>query len=335
MTILRAIGLLLVFFAGLYILRDPIQHTGPNLNVYIVEPLKEFFTDITSATTSLPDYAPLPSVSTSTATLPKVVPFINANSTFSTSDSASNITDTVLSSPSKKEMAALPPVKAKSTETGSHLTISGIISFSNKERIAVGLPALRENPKLAASAQSKLDDMFNNQYFEHVSPTGLSVSDLADKAEYSYIVIGENLALGNFGSNENVVEAWMNSPGHKANILNQRYQEIGVAVAQRMYQGRQQWIAVQHFGTPLSACPAPRSQDKSVIDALEKELIQREADLETKKKIVDTLSGSEYENAVRTYNDLIEVYNGLLATLKAKIAVYNESVKNFNSCLGV
>ena len=61
--------------------------------------------------------------------------------------------------------------------------------------------------------------------------------------------------------------AWMNSPGHRANILNPHFQEIGVAVGKGMYEGHETWIAVQSFGMPLSACPASDANLKIKIDA--------------------------------------------------------------------
>jgi uncharacterized protein YkwD len=93
--------------------------------------------------------------------------------------------------------------------------------------------------------------MFENQYFAHESPTGEKVSDLAKKFGYDFLLIGENLAMGNFSSDEDLVLAWMESPGHRENILNEKYQEIGVAVKKGIFEGKEVWIAVQHFGLPF------------------------------------------------------------------------------------
>ena len=105
----------------------------------------------------------------------------------------------------------------------------GIISLTNIERKKVGLSELIKDPLLSKAAEIKLQDMFQKQYFQHVSPSGDSVSDVKTKTGYEYIVVGENLALGVFAGDAQVVAAWMASPGHK-NILDSRYQEIGLAV---------------------------------------------------------------------------------------------------------
>src|SRR6185369_15716694 len=118
-----------------------------------------------------------------------------------------------------------------------------------------GLPALKENALLDKAAKKKLDDMFAQQYFEHINPQGKGPSDLAKSVGYDYIAIGENLALGNFKNDAELVQAWMDSPGHRANILNKQYTEIGVAVGQGTYEGKKTWLAVQEFGRPTSSCP--------------------------------------------------------------------------------
>ena len=129
------------------------------------------------------------------------------------------------------------------------------------------MPALLENTKLDQSAELKAQDMLKNQYFAHTSPSGMAVGNLAEKVGYEFIAIGENLALGNFENDEALVQAWMDSPGHRANILNSRYQEIGVAVLKGVFEGRTTWLAVQHFGLPLSVCPSPQEGVKLTIDA--------------------------------------------------------------------
>jgi len=107
------------------------------------------------------------------------------------------------------------------------LTVKGVIDNTNKQRALNGdLPVLKENFKLNFSAEKKLQDMFVKQYFEHNSPEGIGVGDLGLQAGYEYIIIGENLALGNFKDDASLVDAWMASPGHRANILNKKYTEI-------------------------------------------------------------------------------------------------------------
>jgi uncharacterized protein YkwD len=218
------------------------------------------------------------------------------------------------------------------------LSIQGVITLTNENRVENGnLPALVENAKLDESAQIKLKDMFAKQYFEHVSPSGVGITNLADDVSYQYAVIGENLALGDFATNKALVDAWMASPGHRANILNVRYTQIGVAVGEGMYQGRLVWLAVQHFGMPLSACPTIDTALHISITQAQSDLATREADLATRKKMINsgaTYQGMNTNQQVDVYNELVGEYNQLIADTKAKIATYNAQVAQYNACLG-
>lgn len=217
------------------------------------------------------------------------------------------------------------------------LTVKDVILATNKNRLSNGaLPALAENSKLDASAKLKLDDMFKQQYFEHVSPDGVGVSDLGEKVSYEYIVIGENLALGNFEDAQSLLNAWMASPGHRANILNKRYTEIGVAVGRGIYKGQETWLAVQHFGLPRSACPSIDEVLHSTINLKQKETKDMESDLKTRRNRID--SGAVYEGKttneqISEYNSLVAEYNSMIAEIKEKVSIYNTGVRAFNTCL--
>lgn len=222
--------------------------------------------------------------------------------------------------------------------SSSLLSASGVITLTNVERAQNGgLPALTENQILDYDAQLKMNDMFAKQYFEHVSPTGVGPSDLADKVGYSYIIIGENLALGDFLSNQDLLTAWMNSPGHRANILNPHYQEIGVAVGKGMYDGHDTWLAVQSFGTPRSACPIIDAQLKSQIDANNVTIANLKAELDAKKAQIDATFASDpsYNTYVNEYNAIVPQYNGLVETNKINVANYNNEVHAFNDCISI
>ncbi len=124
-----------------------------------------------------------------------------------------------------------------------------LISFTNKARTHAGLPALIENEILAKAAQLKAQDMAEGGYFAHYSPTGLSPWFWFTQAGYDYQKAGENLAV-NFEDSKDVVNAWMNSPTHKANIIKDGYTEIGIASAEGMYKGKEATFVVQLFATP-------------------------------------------------------------------------------------
>ncbi len=165
-----------------------------------------------------------------------------------------------------------------------------ILSFTNQERLKVSLEPLSSNPILDYLANLRVNDLFANQYFEHISPSGQSVATLAQKNNYEYILIGENLALGNFGSDQQIVSAWMESNGHKANILNEKYTELGVAVKEGIFNGEKVIIAVQIFGRPLSVCPKPSLPNESLTDNSIKSI----------KKVIDL-----YNQEVNKYNSCL------------------------------
>ena len=229
-----------------------------------------------------------------------------------------------------------PKKKESVISNDNTLVAANIIDATNKERISAGLAPLMPNDKLAASAKLKTDDMIAKKYFEHVSPSGVTVSDLGNTVGYNYVIMGENLALGNFTGADDLVTAWMNSPGHRANILNTSYVEIGIYAAQGEYQGRKVWFAVQHFGTTRGACPAVSQSLKNDIDTLNKSLKAKEKQITTMRAQLESMtdkSSQEYASQVTIFNSLVASYNSELATSQQSIARYNKQVVSFNSCL--
>ena len=129
------------------------------------------------------------------------------------------------------------------------ITPSDIISLTNDERGRQGLPPLQANGQLMLAAQNKGQDMLSRGYWAHVSPDGRQPWAFIKDAGYSYERAGENLAK-DFTDSTSVVRAWMNSPGHKANIMNVYYREIGVAVVSGPMNGVDTVLVVQMFGQP-------------------------------------------------------------------------------------
>lgn len=237
----------------------------------------------------------------------------------------------------EKSVVAPGPLRAiTQTTSATDLTVRGIIERTNIERAQNGgLPALTENAFLNRDAQMKVDDMFAKQYFDHVSPTGIGPSDLAQAVGYAYVTVGENLALGDFAGDTGVVTAWMNSPGHRANILNTHYREIGVAVGKGMYEGHMTWLAVQSFGLPLSACPATDQALKSQIDSSNATIANLRSQLDAKKTQLDVASqyDSNYNTYVNEYNALVPQYNSLVEANRIAVSTYNAGVQAFNACI--
>ncbi len=126
-----------------------------------------------------------------------------------------------------------------------------IIELVNQARFKEELPALKKNEKLMQSALLKAEDMKEKNYFEHVSPEGLQPWFFAEKIGYKYKTFGENLAEGFFNS-QSVHEAWMNSAGHRKNILGKDFEEIGIGITGFEQNGMKSYIIVQHFASKLA-----------------------------------------------------------------------------------
>lgn len=237
----------------------------------------------------------------------------------------------------KKELIYTPPpLKIEKDDPGSYLTRAGVIQWTNNQREKYGLPPLKENAILNATAEAKVEDMFKNQYFAHQSLSGLGVGDLADEFNYQFIAIGENLALGNFGNDQALVQAWMDSIGHKENILNNRYQEIGVSVIKGIFEGKTTWLAVQHFGLPLAACPVVDEYLKLRIESLQDQIETMEEDLNNLRNEIAAMKpkrGPIYQQKIEVYNNLVLQYNSLIDELKILVNNYNNQVKAFNECV--
>ncbi|QJC54449.1 SCP-like extracellular [Paenibacillus albicereus] len=134
-----------------------------------------------------------------------------------------------------KPTAAPTATPAPTTAPGSGQEESGTGSFAqqvvtivNQERAKQGLAALKSDTQLSEVALVKAKDMYTNNYFSHTSPTYGSPFDMMKQFGVTYRYAGENIAKGQRTPAE-VMNAWMNSAGHKANILKAEYTNIGVA----------------------------------------------------------------------------------------------------------
>lgn len=145
----------------------------------------------------------------------------------------------------------------------SAVTRNNIALLTNESRKSFNLNTLKSNPILDSAAQAKANDMASKSYFAHTSPDGRLPWNFIQSAGYNYIMAGENLAV-NFTEAENVSEAWMNSPTHKANILNKDFEEIGIGIAQGNYGGKDSVFVVQMFGTPAEEKITLKSQPTEV-----------------------------------------------------------------------
>jgi len=136
-----------------------------------------------------------------------------------------------------------PPTTSKPTTSTSDVNAfeQEVVKLTNAERTKAGLKALQTDDKLMAAAREKSQDMQSKNYFSHTSPTFGSPFDRMKALGITYKSAGENIAQGQRTPQE-VVQAWMDSPGHRANILNANYTHIGVGYVKSGNYWTQQFI---------------------------------------------------------------------------------------------
>ena len=129
---------------------------------------------------------------------------------------------------------------------------SVLVDLANQNREDNKLPPLAVSPILEGIAAAKANDMAAKGYFAHTSPEGITPWHWFREVGYTFSFAGENLAV-DFSDSFDVTRAWMVSPGHRANILNLSFTEIGIAMAKGVYRGRETIFVVQVFGRPALA----------------------------------------------------------------------------------
>ena len=112
---------------------------------------------------------------------------------------------------------------------GTEISAESIVAAMNAERRQRGLRELRLDPRLNAAAADRTRDMFAKGYFNHVAPDGTQPFVWVRNHHYRYATIGENLADG-YRSARAVVDGWMRSPGHRANVLGNSFQDVGLSI---------------------------------------------------------------------------------------------------------
>lgn len=139
----------------------------------------------------------------------------------------------------------------------SDFSSSALLQDTNVQRSSDHEQALVLNKQLSAAAQAKANDMAAKDYWSHNAPDGRTPWSFINAAGYHYQMAGENLAYG-FTTASDTITGWMNSPTHRANILNANYKDVGFGVAQSAnYQGNgPETIIVAEYGEPAEAAPA-------------------------------------------------------------------------------
>jgi uncharacterized protein YkwD len=176
--------------------------------------------------------APAPSVTSATPTPAKASPSRKARTSRKPTP---RVTRTRPSTPARAKAPAAP--------AGGGSAAAQVIALVNKERAKQGCRAVSADPLLTRAAQRHSADMKRRGFFDHTNPDGDDPGDRITATGYRWSTYGENIAKGQ-PTPASVMKAWMNSPGHRANILNCRFAEIGVGL---VTSGGPYWT--QNFGT--------------------------------------------------------------------------------------
>lgn len=186
------------------------------------------------------------------------------------------------------------PIEAWLTPDFSISEGQKIITLTNEIREKKNLPDLKENSLLTRAAYAKAQDMLVNQYFEHVSPTKVGLANWLNNVKYNYTVAGENLAMG-FNTPEEVVNGWVHSKTHYANLIDPDFKEIGVGVTSGNFVGEETTLVAQFFGQLLALEKKPEEKSNNTIAEIQKNVVEAikpktaEAKIPTDKKEVKNI----------------------------------------------
>lgn len=131
------------------------------------------------------------------------------------------------------------------------ISVDDLLRITNADRQSNGLPALSLNRELTNAAKAKADNMFANNYWAHFAPDGTSPWFFIKQAGYDYSYAGENLAKG-FTSTTDIVQAWINSPSHRENMLSNKYKDVGFAIEEGNLLGEDTVLVVEEFAAPTT-----------------------------------------------------------------------------------
>ncbi|MEU9377855.1 sigma-70 family RNA polymerase sigma factor [Streptomyces sp. NPDC048255] len=194
---------------------------------------------------SATDSAALPSESASPTPSASASP--SPSPSASVSASASPSPSTASPSPSQPRSSSPTPRASAPAPAPAPQGVAGqVVALVNKERAAAGCGPLKEDAQLRTAAQGHSDDMANRDFFSHTSPDGSDPGKRTTAAGYRWSTYGENIAKGQQTA-QSVMDSWMKSPGHRANILNCSFKDIGVGIHQG--QGGPWWT--QNFGARM------------------------------------------------------------------------------------
>ena len=147
-------------------------------------------------------------------------------------------------------LMSFPTLNSRVLAAGD-VSAPNVVKQTNDVRSRNGLGQLRVDALLMKAAQAKADDMAARVYFAHQTPDGRMPWDWIAAVGYQFTAAAENLAVG-YPTDADLIAAWMESEGHRHNLLNQKYTDIGIGIARGRYKGQDTIFVVQLFGKPLS-----------------------------------------------------------------------------------
>lgn len=158
------------------------------------------------------------------------------------------------------------------TKTGSVLgkvvtiTPAGLLASTNDRREEAGLNPLVVNEKLTEAAKDKARDIFEHQYWDHTSPQGVEPWHWIEKVGYGYEEAGENLAK-NFSTASGTVSGWMDSEGHRKNMLSSGYTDVGFAVVSGTLDDKPTTVVVALYAKPITTRTLSESSSPFIASA--------------------------------------------------------------------
>jgi len=177
-----------------------------------------------------------------------------------------------------------------------------LVDLTNDVRQSNGEMTLSRNSTLDEAAQMKANDMANYGYFAHTSPNGVTPWYWFSQVGYNFSYAGENLAI-DFTESVDVENAWLNSPTHKANILNDKFTEIGIATAEGYYNGHPTVFVVQMFGKPVFVSKITPSESDPIFDSEVKEVEEK---IEIPQPFLVALNSDVKGEAITTLDQELE-----------------------------
>jgi len=212
-------------------------------------------------------------------------------------------------------LVSVYPISAWVTPSVSSAEIVKIVTLTNDLRRSLALKPLNVSTKLNQAAMKKVEDMFINQYFAHVSPQNFDLEHFLKSASYTdYFTVGENLAMG-YDNAQEVVTAWKNSPTHYSNLVDSNFQEIGVGLTGGIYNEKDTVFIAQYFGMPKNVVKP------ELIKKEEKSKKVQVKSASSARVVVNEASGFKNDKVVRVEANLP------MDTKTAKLEIMNSTIE--------